>query len=206
MLNKISKILNILGYTLLAFCFLIFLLLRLDIIVVVRGASMNDTYSEGEFLFAIKSNKLNYGDIVILEPDTEDYFIVKRIIAKEHDTIAVQADGKVLLNEKLLDEPYAKLGNCKAFETIEVPDDTYFCLGDNRAHSTDSREYGVFTIKNIKAKVLFNITQNTGINIKNYKFILFVPVLIIILLQIILEGVKKKCRLFKDARKDDENE
>lgn len=196
MLNKIIKILNIVGSTLLVFCFTVFLLLQLNIIVEVKGVSMNNTYSEGELLFVLKSNELDYEDIVIIEPDTKDYFIVKRIIAKEHDTIAVQADGKVLLNEEVKDESYAKLGSCKAFEIIEVPTNTYFCLGDNRAHSIDSRDYGVFAEDNIKSKVLFNITHKTGINASNFKIILFVPILIILLLQIILEGVKRKCRLF----------
>lgn len=196
MLNKIIKILNIVGSTLLVFCFMVFLLLRLNIIVEVKGVSMNDTYSEGELLFVFKSSELDYEDVVIIEPDTKDYFIVKRIIAKEHDTIAVQADGKVLLNEEVKDESYAKLGSCKAFEMIEVPTNTYFCLGDNRAHSMDSRDYGVFTTKHIKSKVICNITHKTGINASNFKIILFVPILTILVLQIILEGVKKKCRLF----------
>ena len=56
MLNKIIKILNIVGSTLLVFCFVVFLLLRLNIIVEVKGVSMNDTYSEGELLFVLKSN------------------------------------------------------------------------------------------------------------------------------------------------------
>lgn len=196
MLNKIIKIFNIVGSTLVVFCFTVFLLLRLNIIVEVKGVSMNDTYSEGELLFVLKSNELNHEDIVIIEPDTKGYFIVKRIIAKEHDTIAVQADGKVLLNEEIKDENYAKLGSCKSFEMIEVPTNTYFCLGDNRAHSVDSRDYGVFTEDNIKSKVLFNITHKTGINASNFKIILFVPILIILLSQIILEGVKRKCKLF----------
>ena len=51
MLNKIIKILNIVGSTLLVFCFVVFLLLRLNIIVEVKGVSMNETYSEGELLF-----------------------------------------------------------------------------------------------------------------------------------------------------------
>lgn len=203
MLNKTIKILNILSYTLLVFCFLVFLLLRLNIIVEVKGISMNDTYSEGELLFTIKSNEFNYEDIVIIELDTKDYFIVKRIIAKENDVVAVQNNGQVLLNEEALDEPYAKLGNCKAFEMIEVPSNTYFCLGDNRAHSSDSRDYGVFATRDIKSKVLFNITHKLGINVDNYKFILFAPVLVIMLLQIILEGVQKHADYFtRQSNKD----
>lgn len=203
MLNKIIKVLNILSYTLLVFCFLVFLLLRLNIIVEVKGISMNDTYSEGELLFTIKSNELNYEDIVIIELDTKDYFIVKRIIAKENDVVAVQNNGQVLLNEEVLDEPYVKLGNCKAFEMIEVPSNTYFCLGDNRAHSSDSRDYGAFATQDIKSKVLFNITHKLGINVDNYKFILFAPVLVIMLLQIILEGVQKHADYFtRQSNKD----
>lgn len=196
MLNKIVKILNILNYTLVVFCFLIFLLLKLNVIVEVKGVSMNDTYSDGELLFTLKSNKLTYKDIVIIELDTKDYFIVKRIIAKENDLVAVQDNGQVLLNEEALDEPYAKLGNCKTFEMIEVPSNTYFCLGDNRAHSADSRDYGVFATQAIKSKVLFNITHKTGINVNNYKFVIFTPVLIVTLSLIILEGVKKHADYF----------
>lgn len=47
--------------------------------------------------------------------------------------------------------PYVK----KDFAEITIPSGHFFCMGDNRDHSSDSREWGLVPKANIKGKALF---------------------------------------------------
>lgn len=129
----------------------------------VVGQSMMPNFVNGEYLLA---NKVLYkvsdpqrGDVIIFRhSDTQDY--IKRIVGIPGDTVGL-ADGKIILNGKKLDESayldstvyttaesYLKEG-----QTITVPEGEYFACGDNRAHSSDSREFGPIKKEDIKGKV-----------------------------------------------------
>lgn len=73
--------------------------------------------------------------------DTETIYYVKRVIGIEGDTIDI-VGGKVYLNgsETPLDEPYIA-EEMDPDETLhfEVPEDSYFMMGDNRNYSADAR-------------------------------------------------------------------
>jgi signal peptidase I len=79
------------------------------------------------------------------EPTDEhaDTNYVKRMVAGPGDRIAVR-DGKVILNGRRQNEPYAQA--CEAnkcdLSEITVPADHYFMMGDNRGASNDSRFWG----------------------------------------------------------------
>lgn len=104
------------------------------------------------------------GDVVIFHyPDdpTGDTYYVKRVIGLPGDVIDIH-DGGVYLNgsDTPLDEPYIK----EPMETdpnhplhFEVPEDSYFMMGDNRNDSWDARfwENTWVTKDKLIAKVLF---------------------------------------------------
>ena len=104
------------------------------------------------------------GDVIIFHyPDdpTGDTYYVKRVIGLPGDVIDIH-DGGVYLNgsDTPLDEPYIK----EPMETdpnhplhFEVPDDSYFMMGDNRNDSWDARfwENTWVTKDKLIAKVLF---------------------------------------------------
>lgn len=104
------------------------------------------------------------GDIAIfVYPDDEargiTTYYVKRIIGLPGDTVDI-VDGRVYLNgsETPLEEPYLN----EAMEPeppqhYEVPEDSYFMMGDNRNNSNDSRRWNQKYVKRDKiiAKVLF---------------------------------------------------
>ncbi len=125
-------------------------------------------YPAGLDLFGIKvlDYKITYGDIIELENEKtkklsqEKYKseagFVKRVIALPHDTIELR-DGFVILNGKILDEPYTAkprssfggdfLPDCKV---LTVPESSFFVMGDNRKASLDSRfELGLIEERDI---------------------------------------------------------
>lgn len=113
----------------------------------VPTGSMQNTIQPGDRLIG---NRLAYinseperGDIVIFSyPDNENETYVKRIIGLPGETITIE-DAKIYINgsTKPLDEPYLKEEWVE--ETgpyvFEVPEGSYFVLGDNRNNSKDAR-------------------------------------------------------------------
>jgi len=112
---------------------------------VVEGSSMEETLQHGERLIV---NKLVYrfsepdrGEIVVFTPQgAEDNRYIKRIIGLPGDTVYIQ-EGEVFVNGEPLEEDYIKEEMREVGESgpFEVPEDSYFVLGDNRNHSADSR-------------------------------------------------------------------
>jgi signal peptidase I len=67
---------------------------------------------------------------------------IKRIIAVEGDRIAIRA-GRAVVNGMALEEPYVEEGDDRMVPDMletQVPAGHVFVLGDNRAHSVDSRD------------------------------------------------------------------
>ena len=82
---------------------------------------------------------------------------IKRVVALPGDVVSVNGKGEVIINNKLIDEPYVTnkcslslLDNCGQFENIKVPEDHFLVLGDNRSNSWDGRYWdgGKFLHKN----------------------------------------------------------
>lgn len=81
---------------------------------------------------------------------------VKRVIGLPGDTLEY-AEGRVYRNGTQLDEPYSlgKIDN--PFAPVIVPQGHIFVMGDNRNHSSDSREIGPVPIGNIQGRVLVRV-------------------------------------------------
>lgn len=132
----------------------------------VSGSSMLPTYQDGNYIL---TDKLSYrfgapqhGDVIVLKnPKNESQDFIKRIMGVPGDKVKV-SNGKVYINDQLKNEPYlpadrrSQYGNfLKENQDFQVPNDQYFVMGDNREHSSDSREWGTITKEEIVGKVFF---------------------------------------------------
>ena len=135
----------------------------------VEGASMKPTLNEGEYLLVNKLTYLGLpigevkgpipllpvdrqrviypfsdperGSVIVFRfPGDSRRFFVKRIIGIPGDTVEIR-NGQVHLNGEPLDEPYLDRHGRSRMAPVEVPEESYFVLGDNRRFSNDSRDW-----------------------------------------------------------------
>ena len=121
----------------------------------VDGESMRETLQDGDILVAVSrylAGDLEQGDIVIVR---DAYFkdgqpIVKRVIATEGQTVDIDFEaGVVYVDGEALDEPYINEPTYMEEGTefpLTVPEGCIFVMGDNRNHSSDSRDSRLGTV------------------------------------------------------------
>jgi signal peptidase I len=106
----------------------------------IAGTSMEPSLSEGDIVLLVKTNDLKTGDLCAFYYSNK--VLIKRIIATPGDYIWIESDGTVVLNGTALDEPYItekSLGECDVKFPYQVPENSYFVMGDQRKTSIDSR-------------------------------------------------------------------
>lgn len=126
----------------------------------VEGKSMEPTLKNEQVIIIEKQpDQLQRGDVLAFNvPQMGDKEFVKRIIGLPGDTIYA-SQGNLYVNDKPLSTDYT--GSVTEDFTLKeicgretVPEGKLFVLGDNRAHSTDSRNYGFVDQGEIKGKVV----------------------------------------------------
>ena len=135
----------------------------------VEGASMENTLHNGDNLIV---DKLSYRfhdperfDIIVFPFQFQDNtYYIKRIIGLPGETVQIMDDGSIYINGEKLEENYGMevikpetIG--RVAEPIELGDDEYFVMGDNRNNSSDSRTdmVGNITRENIIGKAWLRI-------------------------------------------------
>lgn len=138
-------------------------------LVSVDGGSMLPTLGTGDKI--IISNFLytpDYGDIIAVNKESaEESSMIKRVIGLPGDTVSINfethiitVNGKVIFEDYEVKDPISEAYDMNyPSDTVTVPEDSVFVLGDNRNNSVDSRhnEVGFIALDEINGKALFKI-------------------------------------------------
>ncbi len=129
----------------------------------INGASMEPSFFNAELIitnkFIYKITPPNRGDVVIFKsPKNKDIDYIKRVIGLPGDKVKL-SNGAFYVNGVKLDEPYLRPNTqisggtfLREGEEIIVPAGQYFVSGDNRPHSSDSREFGPIPLEDFIGK------------------------------------------------------
>lgn len=111
----------------------------------IPSESMEKTIMTGDRIFGNRLAYINKDperfDIVIFRfPDDESQLFIKRIIGLPGETVEI-VDGKVYINgsETPLDDSFTAETPTGSYGPYQIPEGSYFMMGDNRNHSKDSR-------------------------------------------------------------------
>ena len=124
---------------------------------------------EGSSRHAIHAPKR--GEVIVFEfpdsnPNNPRKDFVKRVVGLPGETMRM-FDGKVFVNEEVLDEPYLSQKDHSNASEVTLGEGEYYVLGDNRTHSNDSRSWGAVPEANIRGKVWVVYWPAPGIQIIN---------------------------------------
>ena len=121
----------------------------------VSGSSMETTLSDEDNLIVDKisyrfSDPKRFDIIVFPFEYEEDTYYIKRIIGMPGERVQIDGEGNIYIDGEVLEESYGREimeSPGRAWEEITLAEDEYFVLGDNRNHSSDSRDPSVGNIK-----------------------------------------------------------
>ncbi|MGL5541343.1 MAG: signal peptidase I [Erysipelotrichaceae bacterium] len=134
----------------------------------VDGESMYPTLKNNQAgianVLSVKLNHIERFDVVIAHEPTSNHFWVKRLIGLPNETIEYR-DDVLYINGAKVEEPFLNSSYVQDYQTkgvftedfgpIQLQEDEYFLMGDNRPESSDSRYRGPFHKKDIIAKDVF---------------------------------------------------
>ena len=132
----------------------------------VDGRSMEPNFHNSEYIL---TDKVSYrmhdprrGDVVVFHsPQDERVDFIKRVVGVPGDTVKLSGGYVYLngtkLNEEYINDPGQVLPGRFMREGLEVdiPPGQFMVMGDNRLHSSDSREWGLVTKGGIVGRAFF---------------------------------------------------
>jgi len=140
---------------------------------VVSGASMEPTFYDGNYLLV---DEVTYqfrsperGEVIVFKyPGDHKSFYIKRIIGLPGEKIILK-DGKISVfsgggGEIALNESYLGKGVTNGSFNLELGENEYFVLGDNRNFSFDSRSWGSLSQEEIIGVVRLRLWPISGLD------------------------------------------
>ncbi len=142
----------------------------------VSGSSMVPNFSDGDYLLI---DELTYrfraperGEVVVFRyPKNESVYFIKRVIGLPGDKVEIKDKtitvfdqknpGGLKLDEKYLPGDLGPFGNAE----FQVPEGSYFVMGDNRAYSFDSRSWGMLPNSDVVGLVQFRLWPPASIKV-----------------------------------------
>lgn len=127
----------------------------------IYGNSMSPTLNEGDIVVSVKKSEYEVGEVLAFYYSNK--VLVKRVVATEFDIVNIEKDGTITVNDKPVEElSYIKkhYGEANNLEyPYQVPENSYFVVGDQRETSVDSRNSNIGCISNddIVGKIILTV-------------------------------------------------
>lgn len=126
----------------------------------IQSSAMSPTIDAGQIVIVFKKKKVQRGDIVVYRKKNK--LFVKRVIAGQGQYVDIDLNGKVTVDQKRIKEDYVgelSLGKCDISLPHQVDQSHWFCIGDEREVSIDSRSsvIGDISEDEIEGVVVFSI-------------------------------------------------
>lgn len=160
---------DIVRFTLLALIIVLPIRLFIAQPFVVSGASMDDTFKNGEYLIvdeiSYRFRNPDRGEVIIFKyPFEQRRFLIKRVIGVPGDTVTIRGGSVSIINQEFpqgytLEEPYVSSENKMPYTELKtvLEDGEYFVMGDNRSESSDSRLWGALDQRLIVGRPLVRL-------------------------------------------------
>jgi signal peptidase I len=133
---------------------------------IVSGSSMDPTFKSKDYLIvdeiSYRFHEPRRGDVIIFKaPPEPTKFYIKRVIGLPGETVKIEGTKVTIINKEHPDGmtlsenfiTHPQIGSL----TFTVPNDSYFVMGDNRAGSYDSREWGAVPAANIRGRAYLRL-------------------------------------------------
>ena len=133
----------------------------LPVTKITNGHNMEPGLQPGDIVVLLKTRDVKTGEVAAFYFNNK--LLLRRIIAREGDTVEIDEKGYVKVNGEFLEEEgYISehaLGQCDIEFPYRVPTGQYFVLGDNRDYALDSRatNFGCIAQDEIYGKPLARI-------------------------------------------------
>jgi signal peptidase I len=132
----------------------------------VKGASMDPSFHNGDYILTskitYKFRPIERGDVIVFKsPKNPDIEFIKRVVAVGGDEIIFR-NNRVYINGLELKEDYISSpttifenGFMRENVSLTIQEGDIFAMGDNRARSSDSREFGPVPTSSIVGVVFY---------------------------------------------------
>jgi signal peptidase I len=129
--------------------------------VKVEGTSMAPGLDDQERIFINKfvyrMEPISRGDVVVFRyPRDPSKSYIKRVVGLPGDRVRIE-NGVLFVNGRPLRERYIppEYEDYRSYPEVQVPEHSYFLLGDHRNMSNDSRDFGGVDQRYIYGKAVF---------------------------------------------------
>lgn len=131
---------------------------------VVESTSMTPTLLPGDVVLVVRPalaglvDDLGRGDLVVAREPGSGTAVVKRVVGLPGDVVEIQ-DAVTTVDGVEVDEPYVDRSRIDGvyFGPVTVPAGSVFLMGDDRARSVDSREFGPVPLADVTARVALRL-------------------------------------------------
>lgn len=124
-------------------------------IAFVSGHSMEPTLKDGEMVLYYRLDKEYQKDDIVIVRRGEGVYYIKRAVACGGGHVDLNEEGNLLVDGEVQSGTLPIEGGIGF--PYEVPEGSYFVLGDNRMVSKDSRTFGAVAKKEIVGRVFLHL-------------------------------------------------